>query len=229
LKRRYFLSAISASAIFQAQISSAGNGGIKGTSLFFKSLKQPLIDIEASTGFFNHFEPDEMPEHLGTKVLRTPQVSLEENASLTMWNTNTDEHIIIRPMTSLGLDHGELKRANYFMRDWRLNEVKKIDPNIILGLLEIQQGARRNGFNTDIQFLSGYRSAETNKILRQKTNGVAPNSLHIQAKAIDFFLPKVPVKETIRLAKAVGIGGVGGYVNFVHIDSGRRRLWGTAT
>ena len=26
------------------------------------------------------------------------------------------------------------------------------------------------------------------------------------------FLPKVPVKETIRLAKAVGIGGVGGYV-----------------
>ena len=53
MKRRYFLSAISASAIFQAQISPAENGGIKGTSLFFKSPKQPLIDIQASTGFFN--------------------------------------------------------------------------------------------------------------------------------------------------------------------------------
>mgnify|MGYP000200452424 CR=1 FL=1 len=119
-----------------------------------------------------------------------------------------------------------VREINHFMRDWRRNEVKPIDPQLVLGLLELQQKARRNGFSGEVRFLSGYRSRATNEMLRRKTNGVAKHSMHIQARAIDFSLPHVPIRETIRLAKELSLGGVGGYASFVHIDSGSRRAWG---
>lgn len=228
MERRIFISGFITAVVCKSTSSQANNGSIVGTDFFFDAPKQPLIDLEANTGFFEPFEPDELPANIGKKVSRSPKITLSEDSSLVMLNINTNEKISLKPMTPSGIDAKELKRANYFMRDWRLNEVKPIDPNIILGLLEIQQNARRKGFNPEIQFLSGYRSEATNTMLRKKTNGVAANSLHIQAKAVDFSMPGVPINETILLAKAISIGGVGGYNNFVHIDSGRQRYWGSA-
>jgi len=53
----------------------------------------------------------------------------------------------------------------------------------------------------------------------------ARNSLHMQARAIDFSLPGVPMKTLSRVARQVCPGGVGTYSTFVHVDSGPQRSW----
>lgn len=226
MDRRRFLAGACAALATRPDVAPALEGAIRGDSLFFKSPNKPLIDMSRNTGFFDPFEPDELPSNPEQVVPRAPRLLLSGNTTLAMWNANTDEHIAVQPVTGTGLDYTELARANHFMRDWRRNEVKPIDPQLVLGLLELQQKARRNGFSGEVRFLSGYRSRATNEMLRRKTNGVAKHSMHIQARAIDFSLPHVPIRETIRLAKELSLGGVGGYASFVHIDSGSRRAWG---
>lgn len=228
MQRRVFLNGLIA-GVFAAPTLAHGLAGAVDQSGLFSSAKRPLIDLENGTSLFDPFEPDEPDPNLGDVVTRVPNVSVELNENeLALWNANTDEHIRLRPITSMGIDHQELARANRFMRDWRRNEVKTVDPTLILGLLELQQRARRNGFRDEIRFLSGYRSPQTNEMLRRTTRGVAKYSMHLDARAIDFSLPGVSIRDTIKMAKDLGLGGVGGYPSFVHIDSGRRRYWGTA-
>lgn len=215
--------ALAAPSSVHALAGAVDQGGL------FSAPRRPLIDLENGTSLFDPFEPDELAPDIGEVVTRVPQVSLAMGENeLALWNANTDEHIRLRPISATGFDREELSRANQFMRDWRRNEIKPVDQTLILGLLELQQRARRNGFRQEIRFLSGYRSPQTNEMLRRTTRGVAKYSMHLEARAIDFSLPGVSIRDTITLAKDLGLGGVGGYPTFVHIDSGRRRFWGTA-
>lgn len=228
MQRRVFLNGLIAGVATAPSMANALAGAVDQSGLF-SAPKRPLIDLESGTSLFDPYEPDEADPNIGEVVTRVPNVSVELNENeLALWNANTDEHIRLRPINSMGVDHMELARANRFMRDWRRNEVKPIDQNLVLGLLELQQRARRNGFSDEIRFLSGYRSPQTNEMLRRTTRGVARYSMHLDARAIDFSLPGVSIRDTIKMAKDLGLGGVGGYPSFVHIDSGRRRYWGTA-
>jgi uncharacterized protein YcbK (DUF882 family) len=51
----------------------------------------------------------------------------------------------------------------------------------------------------------------------------------MQGKALDIRLPGTPLKELHRLACEAKAGGVGLYTgsNFVHIDTGNVRYWGS--
>jgi len=228
VQRRAFLVGLMSGAVCLPRVTSALTGGVEVTGLF-SSPAQPLIDLNSGSSLFDPFEPDEPAADQGEVVTRAPQVTTDgDDAVLALWNANTDEHIRLRPVSSTGLDYSELDRANHFMRDWRRNEVKAVDTSLIVGLLEVQQRARRKGFTGELRFLSGYRSPQTNEMLRRKTKGVARYSMHLEAKAIDFSLPGVSIRDTLQIAKDLGIGGVGGYSSFVHIDSGRRRYWGIA-
>ena len=83
---------------------------------------------------------------------------------------------------------------------------------------------------TSFQVISGYRSAKTNDRLRTtRGGGVAKRSLHMDGKAIDIRLPGVPLAELRDAALSLKAGGVGFYPRdqFVHIDTGRVRSWGT--
>jgi uncharacterized protein YcbK (DUF882 family) len=77
--------------------------------------------------------------------------------------------------------------------------------------------------------ISGYRSPKTNAALHQNSSGVAKKSLHMQGKAIDIRLPGRKLHDLRKAALDLQLGGVGYYSksDFVHIDTGRVRHWGS--
>lgn len=89
--------------------------------------------------------------------------------------------------------------------------------------------ALRRKLNTDrpFQVISGYRSPETNAMLRKRNVGVAKISLHMQGKAIDIRLPGFKLSTLHKACIELKRGGVGFYPksNFVHVDTGRVRYW----
>ncbi|MCX7888270.1 MAG: DUF882 domain-containing protein [Rhodobacteraceae bacterium] len=118
-----------------------------------------------------------------------------------------------------------LKEINYFMRDWREDAVKVIDPRTI----DIAAAAHRlMDVEEPYMLLSGYRTPRTNAMLRSESRGVAKNSLHIQGKAADLRLRSRTVSQIYKAALTCDAGGVGKYSrsNFVHMDCGPIRTWG---
>ena len=113
------------------------------------------------------------------------------------------------------------------LRDFRQNEVKPIDPQLLDLLFELG-----GTLETDQPFhvISGYRSPHTNQMLRERggsDTGVATKSLHMVGKAIDIRVPGVKLDDLRAAAKSLKLGGVGFYPssNFVHLDTGRVRYW----
>lgn len=118
-----------------------------------------------------------------------------------------------------------LKEINVFMRDWRNDKMLTIDARA----MDIWAAAHRL-MDTDEPYLllSGYRSPETNRMLRSRSSGVARNSLHMKGQAADLRLSGRSVNQMARAASACNAGGVGKYSrsNFVHMDCGPVRNWG---
>jgi len=118
-----------------------------------------------------------------------------------------------------------LKEVNFFMRDWRVDEIKEIDTRTI----DIMAAAHKLlDVSEPYTLLSGYRSAATNAMLRARSRGVAKNSLHIQGQAADLRLKHRSVSQVAQAASACHAGGVGRYSgsNFTHMDCGQIRSWG---
>jgi uncharacterized protein YcbK (DUF882 family) len=114
---------------------------------------------------------------------------------------------------------------NHFMRDWRNGQVKSIDARAI----DIMAAAHNLlDVNEPYMLLSGYRSPQTNAMLRSRSSGVARDSLHMQGQAADLRLSSRSVQQMARAASACAAGGVGRYSssNFVHMDCGPVRTWG---
>ena len=65
--------------------------------------------------------------------------------------------------------------------------------------------------------------------MRLTDEGVAVNSFHMRGQAIDFYIPGCPLAELHRAALAARGGGVGYYPahNFIHVDVGPVRQWGS--
>ena len=118
-----------------------------------------------------------------------------------------------------------LREVNLFMRDWRNGKAVEMDTRTVdimaasHNLLETRQ---------PYMLLSGYRSPETNAMLRSQSSGVARNSLHMRGQAADLRLSDRSVTQMARAAAACRAGGVGRYSgsNFVHMDCGVVRTWG---
>ncbi len=118
-----------------------------------------------------------------------------------------------------------LKEINHFMRDWRNAKTFKMDPRNF----DVMAAAHRlMDVNEPYMLLSGYRSPETNAMLRSKSSGVARNSLHMKGQAADLRLKSRSVGQMARAAKTCSGGGVGTYSrsNFVHMACGPVRTWG---
>ncbi|MBJ3762998.1 DUF882 domain-containing protein [Maribius pontilimi] len=118
-----------------------------------------------------------------------------------------------------------LDEVNHFMRDWRNNKVRGIDTRTV----DIMAAAHNLMDTTEpYQLISGYRSPETNAMLRSRSNGVAKNSRHLKGEAADLRMNARSVNQMYRAASACAAGGVGRYSssNFVHMDCGPVRSWG---
>ena len=119
---------------------------------------------------------------------------------------------------------GALRDINYILRDFRANEIKAIDPE----LLDLLCRLHRNLITEEpFHLISGYRSAATNAMLAARSEGVAHRSLHIDGKAADIRVPGRSLSLVRRVALAMRGGGVGYYPSsdFVHVDVGRVRWW----
>jgi len=119
-----------------------------------------------------------------------------------------------------------LREVNLFMRDWRNGKAVEMDTRTV----DIM-AASHNLLDTSQPYmlLSGYRSPETNAMLRSQSSGVARNSLHMRGQAADLRLSDRSVSQMARAAASCRAGGVGRYSgsDFVHMDCGVVRTWGS--
>jgi uncharacterized protein YcbK (DUF882 family) len=146
---------------------------------------------------------------------------------LSFFNTHTGERLSTAYCCGGVYQPEALQRINFILRDFRANAVKPIDP----GLLDLLHGLHRTlGTSQPFHIISGYRSPETNAMLRTRgggDSGVASGSLHMIGKAIDIRVPGVQLGDLRAAARSLQLGGVGFYPssNFVHVDTGRVRFW----
>ncbi|MBZ9739251.1 MULTISPECIES: DUF882 domain-containing protein [unclassified Mesorhizobium] len=123
-------------------------------------------------------------------------------------------------------DQAGLKKINFMLRDWRRNEPTRMDPRL---LDLVWQAYRASGSNSYIHVVSAYRSPATNAMLRGRSKGVARESQHMVGRAMDFFLPDVPLKKLRDIGLKMQGGGVGYYPTsgspFIHMDVGNVRHW----
>lgn len=116
------------------------------------------------------------------------------------------------------------REINWFMRDWRNSLTHEIDPRTV----DILAAAHRLlDAGEPYMLLSGYRSPQTNEMLRRRSRGVAKNSRHLRGEAADIRLASRDVNQIYRAGLACRAGGVGIYPksNFVHMDCGPLRSW----
>ncbi|MEL6683391.1 MAG: DUF882 domain-containing protein [Pseudomonadota bacterium] len=117
-----------------------------------------------------------------------------------------------------------VREINLHMRDWRTGDAVQMD----LRTIDIMS-ATLNLLETDEPYLllSGYRSPQTNNMLRSRSSGVARNSLHMRGQAADLRLTSRTPTQMANAAIACRAGGVGRYngSNFVHMDCGPIRSW----
>ncbi|QEW20192.1 Peptidase M15 [Marinibacterium anthonyi] len=119
-----------------------------------------------------------------------------------------------------------LTEITHFMRDWRNDKHMNIDSRTV----DIMAAAHNlMDVNEPYMLLSGYRSPETNAMLRRRSSGVAKNSLHMKGQAADLRLASRSVNQMVKAAMACHGGGVGKYSgsDFVHMDCGPVRHWGS--
>jgi uncharacterized protein YcbK (DUF882 family) len=161
-----------------------------------------------------------------TAALIDTSTARPEERVLKLLNVHTNERATIVFKRGGRYDRAGLKQINQILRDWRENEPTEMDPQL-LDLL--WQAYEESGSNDYIHVICGYRAPETNGMLRKRSSGVAKNSLHMQGKAIDFFIPGVELSKLRAIGLRMQAGGVGFYPKsgspFVHMDTGSVRHW----
>jgi uncharacterized protein YcbK (DUF882 family) len=148
-----------------------------------------------------------------------------QNRRLRLYNTHTTERIELVYRQGDQYVPGALAKLDYFLRDHRTGDVRHFDPRLYDILSDLTSSIGRPGGEIDI--ICGYRTSSTNESLRSHTTGVAKNSLHIQAEAIDLRMPGIDTLKLRQAALALRRGGVGYYPHsdFIHVDVGRVRQW----
>jgi uncharacterized protein YcbK (DUF882 family) len=146
---------------------------------------------------------------------------------LSFFHTHTGERLKVAYCCGGDYQRDGLQAVNHILRDFRVNETKAIEPRLLDLLYEL---GGTLGTDQPIHVISGYRSPQTNMMLRERggaATGVASHSLHMVGQAIDIRVPGVRIAHLRDAARSLKIGGVGFYpdLNFVHVDVGRVRYW----
>ena len=144
---------------------------------------------------------------------------------LLLYNTHTGERIDIVYRRGDAYVPDALAKLDFFLRDHRTGDVRHFDPRLYDILSDLTTSVGRPGGQIDV--VCGYRTSSTNESLRARTAGVAKNSLHLQAEAIDLRMPGIDTFKLRKVALGLARGGVGYYPHsdFIHLDVGRVRQW----
>ena len=154
-----------------------------------------------------------------------PASAASRARGLSMKHLHTHETISATYWRNGSYDKGAWRELNHFLRDWRTEGVVSID---LRTLDMIHKICDRLNAPPKVEILCGYRSAQTNLMLRKKSYGVAKKSFHLKGQAIDFQMPDQDLGKVHQAALSLKAGGVGLYSRsrFIHIDSGPVRNWG---
>jgi uncharacterized protein YcbK (DUF882 family) len=143
---------------------------------------------------------------------------------LSFYNTHTDEGIDVCYYSQGRYHPKALKKIDYILRDHYSHKTRPIHKELLDLLHAISVTI---GEGPQFHIISGYRTVETNTMLRRKSKAVAKNSLHMQGKAVDIRIPHCDTKRLNKICKRMHAGGVGYYPesDFVHVDTGDVRFW----
>lgn len=149
-----------------------------------------------------------------------------ETRTISFHHMHTGEDLTVTYKVNGRYDDEALRKINNELRDWRESETITMDPHLIDLLWEVHREA---GTKEPIWVVCGYRSPATNSMLRRRSSGVAKFSQHMLGKAVDFYIPGVPLEELRAAGLRAQRGGVGFYPTsgspFVHLDTGSVRHW----
>ncbi|HEY6259757.1 MAG TPA: DUF882 domain-containing protein [Xanthobacteraceae bacterium] len=149
-----------------------------------------------------------------------------DTRTITLHHMHTEEDLTITFKVNGVYDEEALKKIDYELRDWRRDETIHIDPHLIDLVWEVHRDV---GSSEPIWVVCGYRSPQTNAMLRARSSGVAKFSQHMLGKAMDFYIPGVPLEQIRAIGLYLQRGGVGFYPTsgspFVHLDTGNVRHW----
>lgn len=150
--------------------------------------------------------------------------SEEEKRSLSLYNPHTKERFNGIYWCEGGCVTSAKENINHIMRDIRTDDAKEIDIHLLDLLFAISTELQPS---EPFTVISGYRSPETNALLRKRGSGAAKNSYHIKGQAMDIHLPGFRTSSLRKAAYKLKKGGVGYYPKhrFVHIDVGPIRYW----
>jgi uncharacterized protein YcbK (DUF882 family) len=114
-----------------------------------------------------------------------------------------------------------LAELDWLMRDVQAGQVKPIDLRMyyLLAMAQAEFGG------LPIIITSGYRTKSTNDRLRRQGIDAARHSFHLQGRAADIQIEGVPPARMAALGSILGLGGIGVYATFTHVDTGPQRFW----
>lgn len=194
------------------------------------------------------FDPEEalgLTTRLRPRLLRVVITGLATAAVLFVGSRSTQDAIANGDTRTISIQHmhtkelttvtfrrdgryvGEaLDKLNFALRDWRNDDVIKMDPRLFDIAWEVH---RELGSGSAFHVVSAYRSPGTNAMLRRRSRGVAKHSQHMEGKAMDFYLPDASSTQIRAVGMKLQRGGVGYYPTsntpFVHLDVGSVRSW----
>lgn len=212
--RRIFLGAMAASASL----------GLSGCSIF-----QSLFEADADQQENRLVEglPGNEPKVTKKRVQlkKRPLPLGNHDRKIKLHSIHTGESLEVTYWEQGKYDHDALRDISHLLRDHRNNRVHTIDPMLLDQIFVLRQKLETN---RPFHIISGYRSAQTNQMLRKHSHGqVAKNSLHMQGRAIDIRVPGRQLNKVRLAALSIQAGGVGYYpeTQFIHLDTGRVRRW----
>ena len=158
------------------------------------------------------------PDGLTGSTYVTLPISEEEVQLLNSLTENGNQYIQWSPQVlNMGANESDADPGD----GW-----KKVNGDLLIRAMRI---AKRMGARLYIN--SGYRSPQYNA----KQPGAAKGSQHQSGKALDVSMTnskglsntEAMRNKFIQIASQEGIGGIGAYSTFIHIDIGPRRTWGS--
>jgi uncharacterized protein YcbK (DUF882 family) len=155
-----------------------------------------------------------------------PALALNKERCLSLYAPNTGETLRLVYWTPTeGYINESIQEISYLLRDHRNDLVKRFDSKLLDALFGLQLKLEPR---QPIHTLSGYRSPQTNAMLRSRSRAVAKNSYHMRGQAVDIRMPDRDFNTLHHAALAMEAGGVGRYRHsrFIHIDTGPVRRWG---
>jgi uncharacterized protein YcbK (DUF882 family) len=227
LNRRQLLTGLAASAglahstLARAQVAFPVDTQLIPSLAGPETLEMPSFEFEPSA------EAPALPNDMKNTDLaaitsKAPltQAGLPAHRGLWLVNYNTNEEVKTVFWKEGVYDKPAYSQLCHMLRDWREKVTMAMDPKLFHLLWAVQH---RIGFQQPIIVTSGFRTKTTNEMLRAE--GSAINSLHMHSQASDIVVNKVSPTDIAKYAQSLGVGGVGFYSKFVHLDTGPIRTW----